>query len=77
MFSFFLHKIPPSQPENLDVRDTMNKTTFRPFWGGCGGQTPGLRNLRRPFPFNGNKMQSDPIFKPFVRDTMNKRLLAL
>jgi len=40
------------------------------------GQTPGLRNLRRPVPLKVGREQTIMIFKPFVRDTLIKRRMV-
>jgi len=40
------------------------------------GQTPGLRNLRRPIPLVVGREQTIKIFKPFVRDILIKHRLA-
>jgi len=40
------------------------------------GQTPGLRNLRRPIPLIVGWEQMIKIFKPFIHDTLIKCRLA-
>jgi len=40
------------------------------------GQSPGLRNLRRPILLIVGREQTIKMFKPFVRDTLIKRHLA-